>query len=226
MVIKMKRENGMKFKTHQHYYLKDGNEVCGVTTILGQLNKSYLMMWAYKLAQSNIKFWEVTNKSKNIGTIAHYLIECYLRNIQINQDFLNDYSKNEIDSAYISFGKFKSWFSLHEVIVLNNELQLVSEKYRFGGTMDIVAYVDKVLTIIDIKSGSGVYDEMIYQLSAYRQLYNENFNAVVDRCLIIHIPHEKGDLAEFICEKDELDKAFLGFYHLLKFYLINKEMKK
>ena len=222
----MKTESGMKFKTHQHYILKDGTEVCGVTTILGQLDKSFLLMWAYKLAIQGIKFWEITNKSKNIGTVTHYLIECYLKDEIPKDDFLNDYSVNEVKSAKISFNSFKQWCDMHDVVVLNTELQLVSETYHYGGTMDFVAYVDKVLCIVDIKTGKGVYDDVKYQLSAYRQLYYENFNADIQKCLIIHIPYEKINFTEHIYGKTELVKAFEGFLHLLKFHEINKKVVK
>jgi hypothetical protein len=216
----------MKFKTHQHYILKDGSEVCGATTIIGQINKPQLLMWVYRLASEKIKFWEVTNRSKNIGTIAHYLIECYCKGDEPNQDFLDDYSKKENKFAENSFQLFKLWLEMHDVIIVNTELQMVSETYKYGGTPDIIAYVDKVLTILDIKTGSGVYPEVKYQLSAYKQLYNEKFNADLQQCIVIHIPYEKHNFTEYIFKKDELTVAFEGFIHLLRFHEINKKVVK
>ena len=222
----MKTESGMKFKTHQHYYLKDGSEVCGATTIIGQLDKKFLLMWAYRLATQGIKFWEITNLSKNIGTITHYLIECYCKSEKPNQDFLDDYSKKENKFAENSFQLFKQWLELHDVIIVNTEYQMVSEKHRYGGTPDITAYVDKVLSICDIKTGSGVYPEVKYQLSAYKQLYDENNNADIQQCIVIHIPYEKHNFTEYIYKKDELMVAFEGFLHLLAFHSINKKVVK
>lgn len=216
--------DGKKFETHQKYYLKDGSLVVGVTTILGQLAKPQLVHWAYSLAMEGKKYWEITNTAKNIGTIAHYLIECKLKNIKTDSSTLKDYTMNEIQTAYLSYDNFLKWIKTHNIKMIATELRIVSEKYRYGGTIDFIAEIDGVLSLIDLKSGSGVYDDMKIQLSAYKQLYVEKYKKEIDTCYIIHIPHEKDkNFVEY--RYNNLSNEFWQFYHLLKFYQLKKDLK-
>ena len=141
----MNNKNREKFKTHQKYRLKDNTLVVGVTTIVGQLAKPQLVHWSYKLAVEGIKYWEVTNEAKNIGTIAHYQVECKLKNIKPDTSRFKDYTQNENETANLSYLNFLKWFKTHDIKVLHTELQLVSEKYKYGGTIDFIAEIDGIL---------------------------------------------------------------------------------
>jgi len=221
----MNNKNRKKFQTHQKYKLKDGTLVVGVTTITGQLAKPSLVHWAYNLAIDNIKYWEVTNEAKNVETIVHYLTECKLKGISPDTSTLKDYTQNQIETAKLSYDNFLKWFKTHEIEILAIELQLVSEKYRYGGTIDFIAKVDGIVCLVDIKSGSGIYPEMKMQLSAYKQLYEEIYGKKIEVCYIIHIPHvEDKNFVEY--RYDNLSKDFWLFYHLLKYYQLKKDLKK
>lgn len=214
-----------KFQTHQKYKLKDGTLVVGVTTITGQLAKPQLVHWAYNLAVDGIKYWEVTNEAKNIGTIVHYMVECKLKGIIPDSSILKDYTQNQIETAKLSYDNFLKWFKTHDIKVLAVELQLVSEKFRYGETIDFMAEIDSVLCLVDIKSGKGIYDDMKYQLTAYKQLYEEIYKKKIERVYIIHIPHiENKNFVEY--RYDDLTKEFWCFYHLLKYYQLKKGLKK
>lgn len=218
----------LKNRVHQHYYLKDGTEVCGVTTIIGQLDKPFLLRWAYNLAVQGIKYFEVTEKSKNIGTLVHHMIECEITDKKVKEENLNDFTIDEINSAKRSFELFKKWIfsSNHDIEIIGSEMQMVSEKHGYGGTIDMLIKLDGKLTLLDVKTGSGIYPEMTYQLSAYRQLHDENYKNKIQKVLILHINHEKLDYTEYNYELKELDYLFEGFLALLKFYIINKSLKK
>jgi len=207
-----------KFHAHQHYYLRNGREVVGVTTVLSLLNKPALVMWAYKLAQKNIKFWEVTNKSKNIGTIAHYLIECKIAGKRPDREYLNDFSKNEVDGGYRSYHLFAKWLHDNKVSFQDSELQLVSKEYQYGGTIDIIAFVNGKRSLIDIKTGKNVFLEAYYQMSAYRQLYDETHASRLQKVIILHIPHEgKTSYVDTDISLKQLDDMFEAFTYLLEF---------
>jgi hypothetical protein len=53
------------------------------------------------------------------------------------------------------------------------ELNLVSEKYQYGFTIDIVGTVADSLCIIDIKTATGTYEDHIVQLAAYAKGWEE-----------------------------------------------------
>lgn len=221
----MNEQYSKKYQTHQHYHLKNGREVIGVTTVIGQLNKPQLMMWAYKLAEKGIKFWEVTNHSKNIGTIAHYLIECKINGELADKNYLADFTKNEIDGAYRSYNLFSLWLRSNKVSFVESELQLVSERYEYGGTIDIIAFVNGKKTLVDVKTGKNVFIEVNYQLSAYRQLYDENNRNKIQRAIILHLPHEgKSPYAEHEVTLRQLDAFLEGFLCLLEFHGIHKRL--
>jgi hypothetical protein len=57
--------------------------------------------------------------------------------------------------------------------ILETETPLVSELHGFGGTFDALAIISGKVALLDWKSGSGVYPEVIAQLAAYRQLLRE-----------------------------------------------------
>jgi len=223
----MKTIKTLKNKIHQHYYLKDGSEVAGVTTILGQLNKPQLLRWVYNLAVEGIKYWEITDKSKNIGTIAHYFIECEILDQVPKDSNLHDFTIDEIKYAKKSFELFKKWLfnGEHDLEFLGSEIQLVSEAYGYGGTIDLLVKIDGELTLLDIKTGSGIYPEMKYQLAAYRQLYDETHTDKIKKVLILHINYEKQDYTEYYLDLTELNKLFNGFIYLLNFYIINRIVK-
>ena len=52
------------------------------------------------------------------------------------------------------------------------EAPIVSER-GFGGTIDLYASIDGEPTLVDFKTGRGLYPEMVYQLAAYQQLIVE-----------------------------------------------------
>jgi hypothetical protein len=53
---------------------------------------------------------------------------------------------------------------------IGSEVSLVESNRQFGGTIDIIAKVDGVLSVIDIKTSSSLCEEYDYQLAAYRYL--------------------------------------------------------
>ena len=61
----------------------------------------------------------------------------------------------------------------HRVDVIAAECQVVSEIHRYGGTLDLVATIDGVPSLLDFKTGRGVYPEHRIQLAAYGQAWNE-----------------------------------------------------
>ena len=225
MTEKNIKNYSQKFETHQHYHLKNGKEVVGVTTVLSQLNKPQLLMWAFKLAEKGIKYWEITNQAKNIGSLAHYLIQCKIEGEFPDKNYLADFTKNEVDGGYRSYHMFCQWLLHNKVSFQDSELQLVSEEYEYGGTIDIIAFLNGKRTLIDIKTGKNVFLETNYQLSAYRQLYNETHKNKIQKAIILHLPRE-GKSSYIVNEADlrQLDELFEGFLLLLRFREINKKL--
>ena len=124
-----------------------------------------------------------------IGTLAHAYCTDFLLQKKTNDD---DYSKNQIIEARRSFQGFYKWTKLHKIRPILIEGKLVSEKYQYGGTCDIYAEVDGVPELADLKTGAGVYIDMVVQVAAYAHLLEEN-GKEVERVRIINIPRSEDE---------------------------------
>jgi hypothetical protein len=217
----MAEKTQRKVRAHTRYYLADGTYVPGVTTVLNLLNKPALVGWANRMGLQGIDTNKYVDSKAEVGTCAHYMIECELKK---EKPDLSEYSPATVDAAENSYLKFIDWMSNKEFKLLGSEKQLVSEKYRYGGTVDVYCSLMGEKTLLDIKtSGSGIWPEMRHQVAAYRQLLLEEGNDV-DQVMIIRVGRD--DSEGFETEKiGKLDLHFELFKHLLEIYRIQKELK-
>ena len=162
-------------KAHTRYKTSDGTIVPGVTTILGVLNKPALVQWANDLGLKGINTRTYVDALATIGTLAHQMIE---HDLGAEAPDLSRYSPEQIDKAENSLLKWYEWRKQHEVKPLLIEAHLVSEEHGFGGTLDCLAEIDGVPTILDIKTAKSIYPEHLHQVAAYRWLAAENGHEV------------------------------------------------
>lgn len=201
-------------KTHQRYYNKAGVLVPGVTTVLGVLNKPALVPWANGLGLNGINVKDYVDVLAEIGKIGHDLICCH----NSGKTFLGDASEDLIDKAENCFLSYLSWEKQHKIEPILCEAALVSEEFGFGGTIDMLANVDGVPTIVDYKTGRAIYPEHIYQVAAYKQLLIENGYVVqAVRILQIGRSEDEGFSEKVVTDSSrewELFKHALAIYRL------------
>ncbi len=208
----------MKSNAHQRYKLESGEIVPGVTTITGQLNKPALIIWANRLGLQGIDSTKFRDDKADVGTLAHEMILAHLSKREADTA---DYSKNQIDLAENSFLSYLEWEKGHIIEPILTESQLISERYKYGGTLDLYGTVDGVLEIIDFKTGSGIYEEMWLQVAAYGNLVP----GPTKKYRILNIPRtEDESFKEEV--KTDLSLHFEAFLKLLDFYYLNKQIKK
>jgi len=213
-----------KHKAHIVYKLKSGKRVPGVTTFTGELgwSKRVLINWANRMGLQGIDTTKYVDDKAAIGTLAHAIVTDHLQGIKTDTD---DYSKNQIAAAENSALSYFEWAKGKKIEPILIEAPLVSEKYFYGGTADIFAKVDGVVELIDLKTGSGIYQEMVIQVTAYRQLLLENGHKV-ESVRILNIPRT-GD-ESFVEKKigsDHLDIAWKIFRNCLSIYQLKKGLK-
>lgn len=209
----------MKTKVHTIYKNNKGVRLPGVTTILRILGKPALIHWAWKLGTEGQDYRKVRDKAANIGTIAHYLIECDLKGIKPE---LDDYPKSNIEKAENAYLAFLDWRKSHNLKTLHSELQLISEKHGYGGTLDWIASNNDELWLIDLKSSKAIYPEMQYQLAAYLNLWNENHSDTIKKVRIIKLSPQDGSFQDHVISDKELDKGFKIFSHCLEIYRLTR----
>jgi len=210
-------------KIHQKYKLKSGTIVPGVTTVISNLgwNKNVLVAWARRLAIEEIDPEKVKYEASEIGTLTHYLIECDSTGEKADT---SGFSQKVIDVAKNAFNCYLQWKSKHRIEYLQSELQLVSEKYKFGGTADRVCLLDGELSVLDWKTSNGLYPEMKIQIVAYQHLYQENFSKLPTPYLI-HLSKKKKGMVEE-AEVTDTETYWKIFLHLLRIYDLRKQLSR
>jgi len=210
-----------KTKIHTVYKLASGDRVPSVTTVLGILNKPALLEWAWQMGTQGLDYKAVRDEASGIGTLAHYLILCYLRN---EKPDTSEYSAQTIEQAENSLTKFWDWEKVHKLEPVMLETPLVSEQYGFGGTVDFFGYVDGQPTLLDFKTGKAIYPEFFYQLAGYEQLLAEAKQLIeVSKILRIGRTEDEGFEERTV---GKLDKHWEIFLHCLSIYNLQKEVRK
>jgi len=119
-------------KAHQRYKNAKGEDVPGTTSVLSILAKPALIPWAWNLGIQGIDYRKVSDKAKDIGSLAHYLIECDIKKMKPDT---SEYSSIEIDKAENAYLAWLDWKKeLGEIETVASEEQLVCD--NFGGTVD------------------------------------------------------------------------------------------
>jgi len=207
-------------RTHIRYYNNAGKLLPGVTTVLGVLNKPALVPWANNLGLAGINVREYVDILATVGKIGHDMICCHNKGVKFEA---NGERADLIDKAENCFLSYLAWEKQHKVEPILCEEPLVSERYGFGGTVDMLARVDGVETIVDYKTGKAIYPEHIYQVAAYRQLLVENGYTTND----VRILQIGRDETEGFSEKVVTDttREWEIFEHCLAIYQLQKKAK-
>ncbi len=208
----------MKNKAHTRYKLESGTQCVGVTTVTGILAKFPLYNWYHNLGMKGIDHRKHLDYLAGIGTLSHSMIFHHLKGEEADT---SDYSQNQIDLASNSFESFLKWEKQHTLEPILMEEQLVSEKYRYGGTFDFYGMIDGVETLLDFKS-SGIYSDQYIQLSAYKNLLKENGKKVA-HCKVLVVPNDK-DKGFKEAQKEDVSVHFEIFKHCLEIYQLKKEI--
>ena len=213
-------KTAIRNKAHTTYTLLDGTVVPGVTTILGVLNKPALVPWANKLGLQGIDSSKYVDEKAAIGTLAHQMIADYLRGEVTDT---GEYSKFQIDQAENALLSFFEWEKSHKIEPSLIEAPMVSERHRFGGTLDCIGEIDGELWLVDFKTSSGIFPEMLVQVAAYTRLaYEHEIDVHKVRILRIGRTADEGFEDRLV---NHLDKRWELFEHCLAIYNLQKEVK-
>lgn len=207
-----------RHKRHRSYHLRDGTKVFSASTIAG-VHKPLdpLLGWVAKLTREGKSWKDERDAAGDIGTIAHFMIECYLLKTEWD---LSEFFKEEIARAYIAYQKFVDYWEQRDIKLQASEIPLVSEAYGYGGTLDLVGLDEAGLNLYDFKTSAKVYESHLIQAVGYAQLWNENNPDPIMRICILRIGKEKSkSLEAYWLPPDRYDlywNAFLARLEVLK----------
>lgn len=209
-----------KTKAHTRYELKDGTRVPGVTTIIGLLNKPALIAWANKLGLDGIDSSKYVDDLAGVGTLAHELVQSHFTGAPIDY---SEVSPKDVERAENCLKSFNAWVNDQKIEPILNEQELVSDKLKYGGKLDMYCTLNGKKTLVDFKSGKAIYDEYFYQLAAYSILLEEHGHPV-EQAIIVRIGRENSEGFE-VRSIDDLSKHKQVFGKLLDIYYLQRELK-
>jgi len=218
----------MSGQPRQGYYI-DGKRIPAVTTIIGNCKIGGiepLLSWANRMGQEGKNHRDEANKAADAGTAAHDMIEAYIRGTEFDPE---PYTYEALDTAKPCFDGFRKWADQSQLRLVQSEVSLVSNQYRYGGTMDALAMGDDLI-LGDWKTASGVYPDNLIQLAAYKQLWEENNpdRPITGGMYLLRISkqREEGDPVTFAHHYwEHLDMAWDAFVHMRELYDLQKRIK-
>lgn len=216
-----------KFEAHTTYKDRNGKRLPSVTTILGVMAKPQLVNWAYKLGKEGQDMKAVQDSAMSTGTLLHYLIATELRKEKPDQEYLDEFTLRDQRYCNNCLLSWDEWKKDKVIEVIELEKPMVSDKFAYGGTFDLLAYINGKLCLCDFKSSNGIYSDYWYQLAAYDQMVGEN---LPDLPLIenYHILRFGKDMNNDFEDKHltDLDNQWAIFHHLLCIYKLTHSMRR
>jgi hypothetical protein len=209
----------------------------GVTTPLGVINKPGLKYWSINQVvgyiDDNLSIgkvvdeiqkiellngakkapWASLDKAAGIGTVFHQWIE----------DYINGKKPAKPTHAILKKGvqNFLKWVDEMEVEFIDAETKVLSLKYKYAGTFDFRATMKsdvkgkRCLTLGDIKTSSGIWDENWLQTSAYKRARLEEFpEEIIDNTTIVRCGKDGSFEAKTANNFKENYNAFLAALYL------------
>ncbi|TAL59154.1 MAG: hypothetical protein EPN85_09725 [Bacteroidetes bacterium] len=212
-------------KKYPEYHISDGTKVKGVTTILGNIGwgKNALMYWAWKEGKEGRDYKETSKEACDIGNVAHYLCECHIKGIIPNTTSIPKDMLLQAENSYDSFRKF---LDTNKLSIIDTEIGIVSEKLKYGGTIDCIARdPNGKLHLIDIKTSNGMYATYLLQLAAYGALYIEKYKKSIRDYHIIRISKQGGMFFHYCYSSEKLAIPYKAFLAALRLDVCNSAMK-
>lgn len=233
------------FDRRGHTYRLDGEPIPSVTTILKLgFPAPALVSWAAKsVAQAAVDEWTelsalgVTERYERLkgapwvkrdaaafrGTQLHAIGEQLVAGEQADvPDHLQGVAQ-----------RYADWLDEWDVEPVAVERPVCHVEYRYAGTFDLIADLkDGVRWLLDIKSGSGVYDSHVLQLAGYR--YAEKMlhatgdlidMPTVDRAGVIHVTPDDVRLIPVDASRRAF-RAFLAAREVASYALAVKDAYK
>jgi len=154
--------NSKQFKDENGYDI-DGIWYPRVTAIVSIKSKPAL--YQYYANMPDFKTAEtVKEKSAEEGTLIHDTVEAILKG--------ESPAIPEIIAPAV--GAFMNFINNNEINAHKVEERILSKKHRYSGTLDVLAEVNGVLGVLDIKTSKAIYRDYNIQTSAYVEALIEN----------------------------------------------------
>lgn len=162
-------------------------------------------------------------KASEIGTQVHKLVEWKLR-AQMGQSLGPE--PRVVDDAQWAFMAWEDWAKSVNLQPKFIEQTVYSRVHGYAGTMDLLADVNGIETLIDFKTGKAIYAEAFLQNVAYQVALSEMGHGTVQAGAIIRLPKIQNDPAfevGTVPPATDLFPTFLAVKELWKWWFAEEE---
>ena len=216
---------------------KPSNRVPSVTTVLGAWgDKGGLIWWANNEGLEGRTLAEARDVAMDAGTVAHAMVDDDLHGAIPDP---GDRDPRVIADAEAGYKAYRSWRAQVRLEVIDTELSMTHTELMYGGTLDFIGTVEvegrkRELTLADWKVTTGTWPGHVYQLAAYRDLYEfNNPGTHIERFYSLRFGKrakdgstQGGDFHEHSFTREQMDIAMDCFKSLLVAYRIEKQVKR
>lgn len=207
------------------YRLADGTRVPGTTTITGYMKGAALLKWAWRQGRDGKELYGARDEAGVAGSIAHQWIEDTLHGTPPTA--YDDAPAELLAQARAGFDAFREWHAQSKPVILETEVPLVSERYRYGGTIDAIALIGDVRCLLDWKTSNGTYPDYIAQVAAYRELLRErDGDRAPERAYLLRVGKEYADFHFHSWPMSVLDLGWKWFQAAHELYVTDRQLKK
>ena len=157
--------------TAEFFKKKNGHEINGwwfprVTSIIDVLAKDGLLRY-YASHRNMEDAREGLRNAADRGILVHNIVEQLAKGNEV-----------DIPSEIVpSIKAFQKWSKKHFIKIVNPEqdveMRVFNREYFYSGILDMVVDIDGIRGILDIKTGSGIWNEYSLQTAAYLYAYNK-----------------------------------------------------
>lgn len=189
------------------------NQLEGTITLSWEDDNDGHMGLENMLAEAKKAYRAKSKEAMDIGTKVHEAIQNFFdSNLTMKPEEVQD------EDARRGFEAFLMWGATHDVDIIRYE-QVVSDNKTYAGRYDLLATVDGILTLIDFKTSTGIWDEYWLQTAAYANCLHDDVLAIA----VLRIDNVTGEIE--YASKQNWRKYAIAFDTLAKFYNLNKELK-
>lgn len=242
----------VEYYDQYHRYFVNRKRKMGVTTVTGVIDKSrQLIWWATGVMKDHLKelidsqreisiadveyaqrlHMQRKKDAADLGTLVHEWAEEYINATVAGRGEIALPDDERVLNGVLAFLK---WVKAHKVEFVAVERMVYSKKYDYIGTLDCVFTMKKekhgIVHVGDFKTSKGIYDEMIFQVTAYEEALREeiahggemtemklavNKDTEFGDKYILRFDKESGDFEAYPIRSKDHDKDFAAFAGLL-----------
>lgn len=165
------KSNQLTFLDHRFYVTDSGQFVPSVTTYLEAYPKTaQFYEWLKRVGEDAD---EIRDEAGRKGSVVHGLTEQFDNGLEVSLLDDNGYIGYKL-IEWSMFEKYVEFRSRFQTNIIHTELNLTSDKYRMGGTIDRVMTIEGKLYLLDIKTSNALHPHYWLQTSAYQKMLEEN----------------------------------------------------